>query len=97
MHLVYVDDSGDSKNGTTMTALLIENRNWNGVLDFWLQGRRQFIAILKCPKHRKFTQIISNKGRANHRDSEEVNRSLSSAKRAAVGRNCCRGFLKRMA
>lgn len=53
---------------------------------FGFNGAGQFIAILKSPKHRKFTQIISNKGRGNYRDSEEVNRSFSLAKCAAVGR-----------
>lgn len=69
-----------------MTALLIQNRNWNGVLDFWLQGRRAIHRDFKVPKTQEIHANNLYKGRGNYRDSEEVNRSFSSAKRAAVGR-----------
>lgn len=86
MHLVYVDDSGDSKNGTTMTALLIEDKYWNGVLDFWLQGRREIHRDFEVPKTQEIHANNLYKGRGNYCDSEEANRSFGLAKRAAVGR-----------
>ncbi|EGV41054.1 hypothetical protein [Corynebacterium glutamicum] len=38
------------KDGTTMTALLIEDKYWNGVLDFWLQWRRAIHRDFEVPK-----------------------------------------------
>jgi len=55
MHLCYVDDSGDSKHGVTLTALLIEEHNWSSVLASWLERRRavynEFRVLKKSELH----------------------------------------------
>lgn len=86
MHLVYVDDSGDSKNGTTMTALLVEDKHWNGVLDCWLQGRREIHREFRVPKTQEIHANNLYKGRSKYCDSEEANRAFNLDKRAATGR-----------
>lgn len=86
MHLVYVDDSGDSKNGTTMTALLVEDKHWNDVLGTWLEGRREIHREFKVPKTQEIHANNLYKGRGNYCESEEDSRAFSADKRAATGR-----------
>lgn len=57
MHLCYLDDSGDSRNGVTITALLIEERQWSAVLNAWLDGRRAI--------HREFGVLKRSEIHAN--------------------------------
>lgn len=51
MHLCYLEDSGDSKHGVTITALIIEDRDWSAVLDAWLNGRRTIHKQFRVPKN----------------------------------------------
>lgn len=86
MHLCCLDDSGDSRNGVTITALLIEERQWSAVLNAWLDGRRAI--------HREFgvlkrSEIHANdlyKGRGSFCASPGEDKSFGTDKRNAAGR-----------
>lgn len=86
MHLVYVDDSGDSKYGTTLTALLIPDHAWNTVLAQWLQGRREIHREFGVPKTRELHANELYKGRGKYCETPEQSAEFSTSKRAATGR-----------
>lgn len=84
MHLAYVDDSGDSKHGTTLTAVLVEDRAWNATLQAWLDGRRSITDDFGVPKGTELHAADLYKGRGL-RDTSSGN-TLSPRQRAAIGR-----------
>lgn len=86
VHLAYVDDSGDSKHGTMLTALLVEDRHWNNVLASWLQGRREIHREFDVPKTQELHANNLYKGRGHFCDSAEAEDAFSSGRRAATGR-----------
>ena len=86
MYLAYVDDSGDSKYGRTLTALLVEDRQWSNVLDSWLQGRREIHREFGVPKTQELHANNLYKGRCHFCDSAADEDAFSSGRRAATGR-----------
>lgn len=86
MYLCYLDDSGDSKNGVTITALLIEDRSWSAVLDAWLQGRREIHQEFGVLKKSEIHANALYKGRGNYCESAAENARFGTAQRAATGR-----------
>lgn len=86
MHLAYVDDSGDSKHGTTLTALLVPDHRWNEVLGAWLEGRRQIHREFGVPKTRELHANELYKGRGRYCETAALEESFSESKRAATGR-----------
>lgn len=86
MHLCYLEDSGDSKNGVTITALLIEDREWATVLEAWLGGRRAIHRDFGVVKHSEIHANELFKGRGRYCASAEEDRGFGTAKRAAAAR-----------
>lgn len=86
MHLVYVDDSGNSKYGTTLTALLIPADQWSGVLSVWLEGRRDIHNEFGVPKTQELHANELYKGRGRYCESDEQQALFSTPRRAATGR-----------
>jgi hypothetical protein len=76
VYLCYVDDSGDSRNGTTLSALLVEAEHWSGLLDAWLAGRREIHKTFGVRKHAELHANQLFKGRGE----------FGTAQRAATGR-----------
>lgn len=56
MHLCYVDDSGESRSGVTLTALLVSADKWSALLDSWLEGRREIYRQFGVPKTRELQE-----------------------------------------
>lgn len=50
LYLCYVDDSGDSAGGVTMSGLLVAAEQWTSLLDRWLAARREAHATWGLPK-----------------------------------------------
>ncbi|WP_315069764.1 DUF3800 domain-containing protein [uncultured Microbacterium sp.] len=86
MHLCYIDDSGDSKHGVTLTALLIEDKDWSAVLDYWLKGRREIYREFGVLKNREIHANHLYKGRKSYCETPKENARFGSDKRAATGR-----------
>lgn len=86
MYLCYVDDSGDARSGTTLTALIVEERHWTGVLSAWLVGRREIHGTFGVPKTKEIHAAELYKGRGSYCDTDESNRTFGGKQRAAVGR-----------
>lgn len=86
MYLCYLDDSGDSKHGVTITALVIEDRNWAATLDAWLEGRRAVHRDFGVLKHSEIHAHDLYKGRGRFCESEEDNKRFGRSQREAVGR-----------
>lgn len=86
MHLCYIDDSGDSKHGVTLTALLIAEKDWSSVLAFWLRGRREIFNEFGVLKNREIHANHLYKGRKNYCATPQENARFGTAKRAAAGR-----------
>ncbi|MCG7284709.1 DUF3800 domain-containing protein [Cellulomonas sp. ACRRI] len=84
--MAYVDDSGDSKNGTTLSALLVEPEHWSGVLDAWLAGRREVHAAFGVRKHAELHATRLYKGRGKFCESPEQDAAFGGRQRAATGR-----------
>lgn len=86
MHLCYIDDSGDSRSGTTLTALMVHDYSWAALLDAWLQGRREIHGLFGVPKSRELHSTELYKGRGHFCDTPEQEAAFGGAPRAAVGR-----------
>lgn len=86
MYLAYVDDSGDSKRGTTLTALLVESEHWTGLLDAWLGGRREIHRQFGVRKHAELHAAALYKGRGRFCETPEQERKFGTDLRAASGR-----------
>lgn len=97
MHLCYVDDSGDSRHGTTLTALIVEDAHWTSVLDAWLSGRREIHRAFGVPKLRELHANELYKGRGRYCESSADNRRFGAAQRAATGRIMLSHLSKRSA
>lgn len=85
MHFAYVDDSGDSRNGTTLSALIVEDKHWAGLLDAWLAGRRTIHRGWGVPKNRELHAIELYKGRGSYCETRSQELSFDLSARAAVG------------
>lgn len=86
MYFCYLDDSGDSKNGVTITALLIEDRSWSTVLNAWLQGRREVHQEFGVLKKSEIHANALFKGRGSYCESATENARFGTAQRATTGR-----------
>ncbi|GAA1486503.1 hypothetical protein GCM10009625_33080 [Brachybacterium fresconis] len=86
MHLVYVDDSGDSRSGTILTALLVPDHRWNDVLAAWLEGRRQIHREFGVPKTKELHANELYKGRGRYCETTADDELFSTPRREATGR-----------
>lgn len=86
MYLCYVDDSGDSKNGTTLSAILVRAEHWSGLLDAWLAGRRAIYDEFGVRKHAELHANRLYKGRGRFCETDEQNAAFDTPRRAATGR-----------
>lgn len=86
VYMAYVDDSGDSKHGTTLTALLVEPAHWSGVLDAWLEGRRAVHGEFGVRKHAELHAADLYKGRGQFCETPEQQARFGGRQRAATGR-----------
>ncbi|GAA4839358.1 hypothetical protein GCM10023221_16170 [Luteimicrobium xylanilyticum] len=86
MHLAYVDDSGDSKHGVTLTALIVEDRHWSSLLDAWLAGRRRLHSEFGVPKNREIHAVEFYKGRARVCETREQDASFTKVERGIAAR-----------
>lgn len=86
MYVCYVDDSGDSRHGTTLSALLIEAQHWSGVLDAWLGGRRAIHEEFGVRKHAELHALDLYKGRGRFCETPEHEDRFGTTQRAAAGR-----------
>ncbi|GAA4531487.1 hypothetical protein GCM10023160_34020 [Brachybacterium paraconglomeratum] len=86
MHLVYVDDSGDSRNGTILTALLVPDHRWNDVLAAWLEGRREIHREFGVPKTKELHANELYKGRGRYCETSADEDLFSTPRREATGR-----------
>ena len=86
MYLCYLDDSGDSKHGVTITALVIEDRNWSSTLDAWLSGRRAIHREFGVIKHREVHANDLYKGRGRYCATPQEDKKFGTSKRDAAGR-----------
>ncbi|CAM3724112.1 DUF3800 domain-containing protein [Isoptericola cucumis] len=86
MYLCYVDDSGDSRRGTTLSALIVEAQHWSGLLDAWLTGRREIHRTFGVRKHAELHANQLYKGRGKYCETSEQERSFGTSQRAATGR-----------
>ncbi|WP_206074651.1 DUF3800 domain-containing protein [Antribacter gilvus] len=86
VHLAYVDDSGDSRHGTTLSALIVEDQHWSGLLEAWLQGRRAIHKEFGVPKNRELHSTELYKGRGALCETAAQNARFTQRSRAAAGR-----------
>lgn len=86
MHFCYVDDSGDSRNGTTLTALIVEDQYWTGLLGAWLQGRRDIHREFGVPKSKEIHAVDLYKKRGSYCETPEQEKKFGENNRAAAGR-----------
>lgn len=86
MHLCYVDDSGDSLNGTTLTALIVEDKNWSGLLDAWLQGRRDLHQQFGVAKTKEIHANTLYKKRGSYCETPEQEKIFGTQNRSVAGR-----------
>lgn len=86
VYLCYLDDSGDSKHGVTITALIIEDRNWASTLDAWLSGRRAIHREFGVLKHSEVHANDLYKGRGSYCATAEEDKKFGTSKRDAAGR-----------
>ena len=86
MHFCYVDDSGDSHNGTTLTALIVEDQHWTGLLGAWLQGRRDIHREFGVPKSKEIHAVDLYKKRGSFCETPEQEKKFGENNRAAAGR-----------
>lgn len=86
MHLAYVDDSGDSKNGATLTALLVEAPHWAGLLEAWIEGRRAVQREFGVRRHAELHALDLYKGRREFCETKDQEAAFGKASRGATGR-----------
>nr|WP_249776835.1 DUF3800 domain-containing protein [Leifsonia sp. C5G2] len=84
--MCYVDDSGDSRYGVTLTGLLVEDARWAEVLNAWLEGRRRIHREFGVPKTAELHAATLYKGRGQYCETSAQNARFGTAKRAATGR-----------
>jgi hypothetical protein len=94
VHLCYVDDSGDSRRGVLLTALIIDASQWSDALDAWLGGRREIHRIFGVPKVRELHANELYKGRGRFCEAATANAAFGDVQRAAVGRIMLSRFSK---
>lgn len=86
MHLCYLDDSGDARHGTTVTALIIDEHEWTATLGAWLRGRRKvhrdFGVLPKCEIHANKLY----KGRGSYCGTTAEDMAFGRGERDATGR-----------
>lgn len=89
MHLCYVDDSGNSKEGVTYTALLVPEQEWSPLLDRWLTARRsiqeRFLVKKKTELHA--VNLIGGRGYVISAEGEEPIRKVPGHQRPAIYRD----------
>jgi hypothetical protein len=86
VHLCYIDDSGDSKHGVTLTGLLVEDVHWSTLLDAWLEGRRAIHREFRVPKTVELHAVELYKGRGSYCETPAQNARFGTDKRAAAAR-----------
>jgi len=86
VHLCYVDDSGDSKHGVTLTGLLVEDAHWSTVLNAWLGGRRAIHREFGVPKTAELHATKLFKGRGEYCETIKQNARFGTSSRAAAAR-----------
>lgn len=86
VYLCYVDDSGDSRNGTTLSAVLVRAEHWSDLLDAWLEGRREIHRLFGVGKHAELHANQLYKGRGRYCESAEQEARFGTPQRAATGR-----------
>ncbi len=86
VYMAYVDDSGDSRNGTTLSAILVEPARWSGVLAAWLEGRRAVHREFGVRKHAELHAANLYKGRGVFCETPEQQSRFGGRQRAATGR-----------
>ncbi|WP_155049563.1 DUF3800 domain-containing protein [Microbacterium sp. ZXX196] len=84
--MCYIDDSGDSRHGVVLTALIIEETAWSRNLQAWLEGRRAIHREFGVPKTRELHANKLYKGRGSFCETKEQERRFGDAQRAAAGR-----------
>jgi hypothetical protein len=86
VHLCYVDDSGDSRSGTILSALLVEPQHWAGLLDVWLGARREIHRLSGVAKTRELHANALYKRRGSFCTTPAREAGFGTSQRAAVGR-----------
>lgn len=84
--MAYVDDSGDSRHGTTLSALLVKSNHWCGVLDAWLEGRRAVHREFGVRKNAELHAVHLYKGRGAFCETPDQQAAFGPPQRAATGR-----------
>lgn len=89
VHLCYIDDSGNSKEGVTYTALLIPEQQWSPLLDRWLTARasiqERFLIKKKTELHA--VELIGNRGYVISEAGEDPVRRVPSHQRPTIYRD----------
>lgn len=86
MHLCYVDDSGDSKRGSSLPALIIQDRSWALTLEAWLAARRKIHQDFGVPKKKELHAVQLYKHRGRYCETREQDEAFNQPVRDAVGR-----------
>lgn len=87
MYFCYIDDSGDSKKGTTMSVIMVEDKHWSGLLASWIQGRRKVHSDWGLAKNTEIHAVKLLKGRGEFCETQEQNAKFADKNlRAAAGR-----------
>lgn len=86
MHLCYIDDSGDSKHGVTLTAIIIHEDHWSNVLSAWLVGRRDIHSKFGVGKKNELHANHLYKGRKEYCDTPAQQAKFGQSPRDATGR-----------
>lgn len=86
VHLCYIDDSGDSRHGVILTALIIHESDWAENLESWLQGRREIHREFGVPKTRELHANKLYKGRGSFCEKPDQDHRFGDKQREAVGR-----------
>lgn len=80
-----MDDSGDSKRGVTLSALIVEDIYWSGLLEAWLTGRRKIHQAFGVPKNRELHGIELYKGRGRLCETDEQHSAYTTGPRDRTG------------
>lgn len=89
MHLCYVDDSGNSKEGVTYTALLVPEQEWSPLLDRWLTARKSIQERFSVKKKTELhaVNLIGGQGYVISPEGEKPVRRVPSHQRPAIYRD----------
>lgn len=89
VHLCYIDDSGNSKEGVTYTALVVPEREWSPLLDRWLTARasvhERFLVKKKSELHA--VTLIGGQGYVTSEPGEEPVRRVPNHQRPTIYRD----------